>query len=104
MAVSHLRRRDVLQVLKILEAKFQKLQYSPAQATAVLNFETESVRIPFFVETLKACAEFVHELVHVVRLGAALQERRASASIAASILHCFVAAALPGYAHMYEQG
>jgi hypothetical protein len=31
-------------VLKILEAQFQKKHYSPAQATAVLSFDTESVR------------------------------------------------------------
>lgn len=31
-------------MLKILEAQFQKKHYSPAQATAVLNFDTESVR------------------------------------------------------------
>ena len=31
-------------MLKILEAQFQKKHYSPAQATAVLSFDTESVR------------------------------------------------------------
>ena len=34
----------LLQVLKILEAQFQKRHYTPAQATAVLSFDTESVR------------------------------------------------------------
>ncbi len=37
--------RALRQVLKILEAQFQKKHYSPAQATAVLSFDTESVRI-----------------------------------------------------------